>query len=79
MVGSQDFGLAGRIISIAAFVLTAGFTTAFAAETLAVVLVSEADQVGTAAMVAGDSLSNHKHSLPNNLIWDTTPKRKPQR
>ena len=74
MIGGQDFGFAGRIVSIAAFVLAAGLAAAFAAEALAVVLIAEADQIGAAAVVAGDSLSDHKHSLPNNLIWDTTKK-----
>ena len=76
MVGGQDFGFAGGVVGIAAFVFTAGLAAAFAAVALAVVLVSElvseADQVGAAAVVAGDSLSKHEHSLPNNLIWDTT-------
>ena len=69
------FGLAGGIVGIAAFVLAAGLAAAFAAVALPVVLVSEADQVDAAAVIASKRLSDHeKHdnSAPNNLIWDTT-------
>lgn len=72
MVGGQDFGLAGRIISIAALVLAAGLAAAFAAIALAVILVSEADQVGAAAVVANNCLVTMNTVYPNNLIWDTT-------
>lgn len=72
MVSGQDFGLARGIVGIAALILAAGLAAAFAAVALPVVLVSklvsEADQVGTATVVASDGLSDHKDSLPNNLI-----------
>ena len=67
MVGGQDFGFAFFGIGIAAFVCAASFAAAFALVTLPAVLIAEADQVNTAAVLTPDCLSNHTNSITRQL------------
>ena len=67
MIGGQDLCLEGRLIGIAAWVLTTTLTAGFAAILLfSVGCFAMADQVGTAAVIAGDNLDNHDTKYTTN-------------